>query len=106
MTLALRTRVIDNGQSAKISSAVAPISQLRGMWIVTLTTVRRGGNRSALRQAVAATDTLHGLCHVGLRPAPGHAMSLPAFRAGHRYYYSARLQERRRLQVSLPMRSV
>ena len=27
--------------------------------IVTLTTVRRGGNRSALRQAVAATDTLH-----------------------------------------------
>ena len=27
--------------------------------IVTLATVRRGGNRSVLRQAVAATDTLH-----------------------------------------------
>jgi hypothetical protein len=27
--------------------------------IVTLATVRRGGNHSVLRQAVAATDTLH-----------------------------------------------
>jgi hypothetical protein len=55
-----------------------------------------GANAARQDKAVHSSAELDGgLCHVGLRPAPDYAMSLLVFRAGHRYYYSARLQERR-----------